>query len=173
MAEKTLIDYCASHDADTVRWLSSGEMRATFGFNGTISVESHRRWVETSCNTHIWAIVDRVGLHCGNTLIHVNTRHGSGYLQMYVGEPAVRGAGLGSDALRETLEKAFETLDLHRIWLHTLPGNVAAEALYRRHGFTSEGIERESIRGSTGFSSQNRWSILADEWHNLRQARSR
>jgi RimJ/RimL family protein N-acetyltransferase len=164
LSDRVLVDYRAVHDADTVRWLSSADLRATFGFSGDISVESHRRWVETARDTHLWAIVAGAGLHCGNTLVHVNPRHRSGYLQMYIGEPAARGRGLGDAALRETLSKAFQDLGLHRVWLHTLPGNLAAQALYRKHGFTSEGVERESILACGRFISQDRWSILADEW---------
>ena len=170
MAHKVLVDYEVTHDVDTVRWLASSDLRATFGFTGDISVKSHRRWVEAALHTHIWAVLDAAGRHCGNTLIHVNLRHRSGYLQMYIGEPAARGAGLGNAALRETLTKAFDTLDLHRVWLHTLPSNLAAEALYRKHGFVSEGTERESLLAEGRFVSQNRWSILAQEWRSRRSA---
>jgi len=165
----TLQPYGPEHDATTVRWLDSGELRATFGFRGAISVESHRRWVEASPDTYIWAILDARGIHCGNTLLHVNVRHCSGYFQMYIGEPAARGRGLGDRALHLTLAHAFETLALHRVWLHTFADNLAAEALYRKHGFILEGVERDAIQADARFISQNRWSQLADEWRRLRE----
>lgn len=163
----TLQSYGPEHDAATVRWLDSGELRATFGFHGAITVESHRRWLEASPDTHIWAVLDAQGVHCGNTLLHVNARHHSGYFQLYIGEPRARGHGLGDAALRLTLAQAFDTLALHRVWLHTFADNTAAEALYRKRGFVLEGVERDAIRAEGRFVSQNRWSLLADEWRRL------
>ena len=165
----TLLPYGPEHDAATVRWLNSGELRATFGFRGAISVESHRRWIETSPDTHVWAILDARGLHCGNTLLHANVRHCSGYFQMYIGEPAARGHGSGDAALRLTLAQAFERFMLHRVWLHTFADNLAAEALYRKHGFVLEGVEREAIQSDGKFISQNRWSLLVEEWRRLHE----
>lgn len=166
-APPSLRPYGPEHDAATVRWLDSGELRKTFGFRQAITVESHRRWVEASSDTYIWAVLDAQGVHCGNTLLHVNARHSSGYFQLYIGEPHARGHGLGDAALRLTLEHAFDTLTLHRVWLHTFADNVAAEALYRKHGFILEGIERDAIQGEDRFLSQNRWSLLADERRQL------
>jgi RimJ/RimL family protein N-acetyltransferase len=165
----TLRPYGREHDAATVRWLDSGELRATFGFSGAITVESHRRWVDASKNTHIWAILDAQGTHCGNTLLHVNNRHRSAYFQMYIGEAPARGRGVGEAALRLTMAHAFERLGLHRVWLHTFATNLAAEALYRKTGFVLEGVERDAILTEGRFISQNRWSLLADEWHRLRE----
>ena len=165
----TLQPYGPEHDAATVRWLNAGELRATFGFRGAISVESHRRWVEASPDTYIWAILDTRGGHCGNTLLHVNVRHCSGYFQMYIGETLARGHGSGDTALRLSLEQAFGRFALHRVWLHTFADNLAAEALYRKRGFVLEGVERDAIQADGRFISQNRWSLLADEWRRLRE----
>jgi RimJ/RimL family protein N-acetyltransferase len=62
------------------------------------------------------------------------------------------------------LNHAFAALSLHRVWLHTLVGNKAAERLYLGAGFVEEGVERESILRAGRFDSQRRWSILATEW---------
>lgn len=164
MTDAILTSYGPEHDAATVRWLASDELRATFGFRGTIDVQSHRKWVDSAQNIHIWAVVNGAGVHCGNTLLHVNPRHCSGYLQIYIGEPAARGHGLGKAAMRRTLANAFTTLGLHRVWLHTFVDNPAAESLYRQLGFSHEGVERDAICVNDGFISQNRWSLLVDEW---------
>ncbi|KQW38239.1 GNAT family N-acetyltransferase [Rhizobacter sp. Root404] len=167
MTYTILVPYGPEHDAATVRWLASDELRDTFGFRGDINIESHRRWVNSTHHTHIWAVVNEAGVHCGNTLLHVNPRHCSGYFQIYIGEPTARGHGLGKAALRRTLANAFATLSLHRVWLHTFADNRAAESLYRQHGFTHEGIERDAICVNGKFVSQNRWSLLLDEWLRL------
>ena len=159
--------YGPEHDAATVVWLNSGELRSTFGFQGVITLESHRRWVEAAKDVRIWAIVDGRDLHCGNTLLHVNARHRSAYFQIYIGEPRARGKGIGDAALCLALERAFDHLALHRVWLHTFGDNVAAESLYRKRGFILEGIERDAILTDGGFVTQNRWSMLAEEWRQV------
>jgi RimJ/RimL family protein N-acetyltransferase len=169
MTDRTLVPYGPEHDAATVRWLESGELRATFGFHGFITASSHRKWIESAKDTRIWAVIDAQGRHCGNTLLHLNGRHRSGYFQIYLGEPAARGRGLGARALRETLEQAFDVEGLHRVWLHTFANNAAVETLYHRHGFVLEGVERDAIYVDGGFVSQNRWSLLADEWRCMQE----
>lgn len=159
-----LVPYAQEHDERTVAWLNDPFMRQTFGLTHPVSVESHRRWIESASNVLAWAILDRTGTHHGNILLHLTPRHASAYLQMYLGEAQARGQGLGWNALAAVLTHAFEQLDLHRIWLHTLPDNQAASGLYRKAGFVEEGIERESILRDGEFQDQRRWSILAQDW---------
>lgn len=162
--------YVPSHDEQTVRWLNSGELRATFGLRRTLSVPGHRQWMQEATDTVAWAVVDELDQHVGNVLLKISERHRSGYFQIYLGEPRVRGQGLGRAALTETLAYAFGVLQLHRVWLHTFPDNLAAAALYRRTGFVQEGIERDAILADGSFVSQLRWSLLAPEWHAAQRA---
>lgn len=159
-----LVPYKPNHDEKTVQWLNSATLRATFGMRRSITLESHRRWVESAQDTLMWAVNNAEGNHVGNVLLKINTQHRAGYFQMYIGESEARGKGLGNKALAATLKNAFEKQDLHRIWLHTFPDNLAAEALYKKHGFVSEGFEREAILADGIFLSQRRWSLLIEEW---------
>jgi RimJ/RimL family protein N-acetyltransferase len=167
-----LVPYAAIHDEKTVAWLNSDDLKATFGLRRTVDRQSHRAWVLAATDTHIWAILDQQGQHVGNVLLKVNERHRSGYFQIYIGESSARGCGLGDQALQATLHQAFGALGLHRVWLHTLPGNERAENLYRKHGFVLEGIEREALLVNGSFVSQQCWSILQQEWAQTEQGRS-
>ena len=158
--------YSPAHDRATVDWLNSEELRQSFGLTQSVTLESHRRWLESSMDTIMWAIYVGEQGHCGNVLVNCNLRHRSGYFQIYIGERRARGSGVGKLALHAVLDHLFFELDLHRVWLHTLPDHTAAERLYVGAGFVSEGIERESIFRSGRFSSQQRWAILAMDWRN-------
>jgi RimJ/RimL family protein N-acetyltransferase len=160
----TLVPYAPGHDARTVAWLNAPDIRSTFGISRAVTPSSHRAWVESTHDTLIWAINGAGGTHCGNVLLHCNPRHRSAYFQIYIGEPAMRGRGLGKVALDLVLAHAFSGLDLHRVWLHTFPDNGPAERLYAKAGFLTEGVERESICREGAFLSQRRWSLLAHEW---------
>ena len=164
-----LSPYAPQHDRQTVTWLSTEELRNTFGITRVVTLESHRRWVEAAKDTLAWAIVVPEGRHCGNVLLHCNLNHRSAYFQMYLGDPTARGRGVGKRVVVAILDHAFAALALHRVWLHTVAGNNAAERLYRGAGFVEEGLERESILRASRFESQLRWSILADEWKRRRK----
>ena len=159
-----LIPYGPEHDEQTVQWLNRSELRETFGISRAITLESHRRWLDSSPDVLIWAILDRRRAYLGNTLLHCNWPHCSAYFQIYLGDLDARGRGVGSIALNGVLTYAFSELGLHRIWLHTLPGNTRAERMYESAGFVREGIERDAILRNALFHSQSRWSLLAPEW---------
>ena len=160
-----LAPYAQEHDRQTVLWLNTEELRNAFGITQKVTLESHRSWIEAAKDTVAWAIITPERGHCGNTLLHCNPRHRSAYFQIYLGDPAARGQGIGTAALRAVLHHAFTALSLHRVWLHTLHGSESAERLYRAAGFVEEGLERESILRRDRFDSQRRWSILAPEWN--------
>jgi len=168
-----LTPYAPQHDWQTVAWLNTEEIRNTFGLTRTVTLESHRRWVEAAKDTIAWAIMIPETGHCGNALLHCSPSHRSAYFQIYLGDPSVRGRGVGKRVVVAVLDHAFGSLALHRVWLHTLFGNKAAERLYLGAGFVEEGIEREAILRAGRFDSQRRWSILADEWMQRRDGDSR
>lgn len=166
-----LVPYGKEHDAQTVQWLNNAELQRDFGLSRPITQESHRAWVERNPETIIWAITES-DVHLGNVLLQVNVGRRAAYLQIYLGEPSSRGRGVGWAALAASLDQAFDQLDVHRVWLHTLPHNQAAEALYIKAGFIREGIEREAVFREGTFLDQSRWSLLAHEWHSARRNRT-
>lgn len=159
-----LVPYGTEHDKKTVTWLNDPELRRSFGITSPVTEASHRAWIEKNPQIWIWAIFDQDQNYCGNILVHSERRHASGYLQIYLGDSLSRGKGVGYVALSLVLDYVFHKAGLHRIWLHTLPGALGAEALYRKAGFVEEGLERECIRVDHEFRSQRRWSLLSREW---------
>ncbi|HEY7330208.1 MAG TPA: GNAT family protein [Gemmataceae bacterium] len=74
-------------------------------------------------------------------LPHEGMRH-VGRLGMGL-RPAYRGQGLGKRLLRETIDRAFATR-LRRIELDVFASNLAAQRLYARAGFVTEGRRRHA-----------------------------
>lgn len=62
---------------------------------------------------------------------------------LYIGSEAMRGQGLGSDALRTLVGYLFGELGLHKVRLFVEAENAPALACYRRLGFVEEGRFRE------------------------------
>ena len=158
-----LVPWSDRHDEATVRWLADPAIRASFGITSEVTLEGHRRWRASQPGLVAWAICE-ARRHCGNLLLDVNRRHDSAYLQIYLGEPAAQGRGLGRSAMALALSEAFGALGLHRVWLHTRADNLRAQRLYRSLGFAAEGTERDSIKDGGRYVDQRRWSLLASEW---------
>ena len=158
-----LIPYGAAHDEQTIRWLNDPGLQRSFGLSRKVTPESHRAWIEANPGTLIWAISDQER-HLGNVLLHLEPARRSAYFQIYLGDSASRGRGIGWQAPELVLDLAFRELGLHRVWLHTLPGNNVAVALYTKAGFVREGAERDGLFRDGGFLDQYRWSLLAPEW---------
>jgi RimJ/RimL family protein N-acetyltransferase/nitrite reductase/ring-hydroxylating ferredoxin subunit len=75
-----------------------------------------------------------VGVHAG-----VNARRWAiGYLVA----PAARGRGIATRAVRLASRWAFETFDVERLALWTLPGNVRSQRVAEKAGFRYEGLIR-------------------------------
>jgi RimJ/RimL family protein N-acetyltransferase len=71
-------------------------------------------------------------------LYWVDLQHGAAMLNLGLGQPADRGHGYGSDALRLLLNYAFDELNLHRVGVRTASYNTGAIRFLERHGFVEE-----------------------------------
>jgi RimJ/RimL family protein N-acetyltransferase/nitrite reductase/ring-hydroxylating ferredoxin subunit len=83
-----------------------------------------------------------IGFHLG-----ANPRlHAVGYLVA----PGARRRGVASRALRLVTRWAFATIEIERLALWTLPGNVASQAVAEKCGFRYEGLARNWAAGRDG-----------------------
>ena len=57
--------------------------------------------------------------------------------------------GIGSWALRRMVERAFDDLGAHKVYLEVTADNTPARALYEREGFVLEGTFRDGYRDET------------------------
>jgi RimJ/RimL family protein N-acetyltransferase len=66
-----------------------------------------------------------------------------------IGERSRHGKGLAKEALALVADYAFETLNLHKLYLRVVAFNKRALALYRAFGFAEEGVQRQQafVRG--------------------------
>jgi len=66
-------------------------------------------------------------------------------LRKLIGEPNMRGKGLGKEATRLWIRYGTETLDLKKIYLNTLDTNIRNIRLNEEIGFRVEGILRNEV----------------------------
>ncbi len=88
-------------------------------------------------------------------------------VRVLIGEPAMRGKGIGEQMMRRILEIGFDQLGLHRIALGVFDFNTSALACYEQVGFKKEGLMRESTRVGDRYWNVCTMAILESEWRSL------
>lgn len=83
---------------------------------------------------------------------------------IFVGEPNLRGKGIGKKATKEMLKHGFYDMNLNRIQLKVLENNRHALNLYSKIGFKEEGLLRKSIFKNNEFHNLIIMSILRHEF---------
>lgn len=84
--------------------------------------------------------------------------------KVLVGEPSMRGKGIGQNMMRAVLEIAFGNLKLHRVSLGVFDFNESAIATYEKIGFTLEGTLRDARKIDDEYWNLCEMSVLAHEW---------
>jgi RimJ/RimL family protein N-acetyltransferase len=126
------------NDRDVMQYFAQRQER--------ISEEEEKRYLESLVGSKtdrafsIFAGGEYVG-QCSVNQIYWPARNGRVFL---VVRKAMQGKGLGSQALRALIERAFgEEMSLHKLWLIVRRDNRSAQAMYLRAGFEFEGMLRD------------------------------
>ena len=112
-----------------------------------------------------WAVVDResgrmIGT-CGFT--RFDPPHNVGEIG-YVLNPEFHGRGLGFEAASRVLRFGFEVLELHRIEVKFMEGNLASLRLAEKLGMRFEGYRRDGMLVKGSYRTIGSCAILADEF---------
>jgi RimJ/RimL family protein N-acetyltransferase len=94
----------------------------------------------------------------------VQWAHRSAWVSIAIGDPANRGLGYGTEALRLLLDFGFRELNLHRVQLTVFSYNAPAIRLYERLGFVREGAHREALLRDGERYDMYLYGLLAREW---------
>lgn len=163
-----------------VAWLNDPEVRSHLLMFAPLSMADEERWFEGlggDPSRRVFAIdraIDRADgggwLHVGTCgLERVDLKNGSCTLGLFLGDPAERGRGVGSEAMQLLLAFAFDELRLHRVELEVFEDNQRARRVYERLGFLEEGRRRESLWKGGRWLTPVVMSLL-DHEHRARQA---
>jgi UDP-4-amino-4,6-dideoxy-N-acetyl-beta-L-altrosamine N-acetyltransferase len=90
-------------------------------------------------------------------------------LHLMIGRIEHRGKGIGTFAVREMLDHAFNNLNLHRIELECLATNPISAKLYEKCGFKKEGTRRKAVFKQGEYTDMYIYSILKEEYMELKE----
>jgi len=100
---------------------------------------------------------------CGTVSLRVTRAHRVGELGYWVGQP-YWGHGYATEAVREVLRFAYETLDLNRIQASHLPRNPASGRVMQKVGMQREGLHRASYLKGGQFQDVVEYAMLRGDW---------
>lgn len=119
---------------------------------------------------HTFAIVERQsGELVGAIGLVVNLAHARAELGYWVGVPWWN-RGYATEAARQMLRYAFESLDLNRVQATHFSRNGASGSVMKKIGMTHEGRSRQQFRKWETFEDVERYAILREDWRAGHQA---
>lgn len=146
------------------RWMSDQPPDALAAhqrwFDGFLNDPDRRGWIITTAGRP-------AGFLALSGLTGCNRRAEWGW---YIGDPEARGRGVGRAAQALGLDKAFDTLGLHKVWAEVLADNEAALKAQAAAGFRREGYLKGHALKDGVFRDVVLLAITADEWRARRAA---
>jgi RimJ/RimL family protein N-acetyltransferase len=137
-------------DAETLfRWINDRELVLWNSPYRPVHEPRHLEWLH-DITRRSDLVVFAIRLACDGKLIGIcqlraiDPVHASADLQIRIGDPAERGCGHGTEAVRRLLDFAFRDLNLNRVSLQVFAHNGAAIRAYEKAGFVREGVLRQA-----------------------------
>ncbi len=151
-------------------WISNLETSQYLSEAGAVrTLEEESDWYERLSRLEderrftIYALPDFQPIGTIN-LHQINHRHRKANMGVMIGEPAMRGRGLGTEAVALIVDYGFNSLGLHSIWLATHEFNTAGRRAYANAGFTEVGGRRQGRYHAGRFWDEIHMDILAEEF---------
>jgi RimJ/RimL family protein N-acetyltransferase len=143
-----LVPLDRQHLARTREWANDPTFSRLMNRARPVTETEHEAWFEDirGRDDRAYFAVERPAepRHVGNVwLWDIDPRHRKAELRVVVGEPSVRGLGVGTEAIDQLCRHAFERLNLHRIYAYVLSFNPGGRRAFEKAGFVLEGTLRE------------------------------
>lgn len=131
-----------------LEWMHDKNIKNAFRFPFEQStIESATQFIDNSFSDtdRHFAVVDETDEYLGTiSLKNISQTDRSAEYAIVV-RSMVRGAGVARLATEEVLNYAFDTMELHRVYLNVLEKNERARRFYVKCGFVYEGTSKDAI----------------------------
>ena len=165
-SEPVLQRMAPAHLLQTQRWLQDEKLRRQIDCLAPPTEEENKQYWEKCWRVTTredYVILDGGGQHIGNCgLCSIDRKRKKCEIWIYIGID--RGKGFGSGGVAKLINRAFDELDMERVYLRVLASNQLAARFYEKLGFVYEG----RWRGDTILDQEridSLWySMLRNEW---------
>lgn len=94
----------------------------------------------------------------------IDFRHRHAEFGLMLGDPDQWNKGYGTEATRLIVQYGFDTVNLHRIYLHVHEDNIGGIRAYEKVGFRREGVLRQDVFREGRYLDTVVMGLLRDEW---------
>lgn len=149
------------HLEQTYKWLQNEKLRSLIDCSGAPTVEQNRQYWEGCLRDRTrvdCAIHDEDNQHIGNCgLFSINKKRGDCVIWVY--RDPDKGKGLASIALGKLIDRAFNELELEKIYVRVLATNTVALHFYEKLGFNYNGLwDGDNISSVSYLLLKSRWT---------------
>lgn len=127
---------------EIMQWVNEAEVLATFANFKKVTLEQEAEFLLQllkSKNDFTYTL-EYEGQYAGQVSINkIYWPSLNGRLALFI-KKEFRNKGLGKEALQLIIEKGFQELKLHKLWLLVREDNLKAQKLYKESGFEQEAI---------------------------------
>lgn len=164
-------------EADTdniVKWRNNPAVRSNLYGQEEITAEMHLNYfhkvVETGlCHQFVITVVDDGQTKdVGTTFIkNIDKENRKGEFGIFIGDNSCRGKGIGKIATEKTVEYAFTTLDMNKVYLTVFANNEKAITCYESAGFKKCAYYREEIIRNNDALDVVGMELVKREWSSI------
>jgi RimJ/RimL family protein N-acetyltransferase len=153
----------------TQKWINDPEISDIMGYLPTKPLKQQEAWyssIISDSSRYIFAIcLNSSQEHIGNVaLSNIDYISRNTQLSIFIYASKHRGLGYGREATELALEFAFNRLNMHKVYLRTSPHFSNAISMYKKIGFTQEGLLREHYYSNGKYIDKIIFSILRNEY---------
>jgi [ribosomal protein S5]-alanine N-acetyltransferase len=161
LGEKLYLRPLDADDAPVMQpWVNDPEVTRNLSVWRPMQVRDELEFIERSqrdSNGIVLGIVPRASDRLIGTagLHRIDWKNRSAGFGIEIGVKEEWGKGFGAEATRLMVKHAFETMNLHRVWLQVYEFNLRGIRCYERAGFQREGVHRQFL-----FADGRYWDAL-------------
>lgn len=150
--DRVYIRPITEEDTDLIiAWRNSDAVRPYFIYQKPFTREGHLKWlktmIETGCGYQFIVCNKEDDIPIGCTYLRDYDReHNKIEYGVFLGSNEVKGKGIGTEILGLTLQFAFQTLKVHKVFARAFADNQASIGSFLKGGFTKEAHLRDEVR---------------------------
>jgi diamine N-acetyltransferase len=146
-----------------LEWMHDNDITCNFQLDfANTTIEEALNFIENSySNTdQNFAVVDEYDEYLGTiSLKHISYSNDKAEYAIVMRKKA-HGTGAAVSATRELLKYAFDTLNLHKVYLSVIEENIRAQKMYEKCGFVYEGLDIDSVKINGKYKNHKWYGII-------------
>lgn len=131
-----------------VKWINNERNNRFLHYELPLEIEKTENWFEKNRGRQdrFDAVIVADGIPCGTIgLLNIDRKNLKAEYYIAMGEVSLKNKGISTEATKQLLFFAFDSLGLNKVYLYTETENLPAQKLFEKIGFLKEGCLKEDL----------------------------